>query len=94
LLDQYRLRHESSAETPEQHEAHRLTRRMQALVREEQRLVDAYQAEVIDLAELKARRERIAEERERVTARQAVLQQHQEDQARQTVVKESLDAFC
>ena len=32
---------------------------LQRLGREEQRLVDAYQAEVIDLAELKARREQV-----------------------------------
>jgi site-specific DNA recombinase len=94
LLDHYRLRYEPSAETPEQHEGQRLTRRLQALAREEQRLVDAYQVEVINLTELKERRERLAEERARVTTRLTVLQQHRQEQARHAVVKESLDAFC
>src|SRR5262249_31175826 len=46
--------------------------RLRRLDREEQRLVDAYQAEVIDLAELKERREQIA------TRRQALAGQREQ----------------
>jgi hypothetical protein len=94
LLEHYRLRHEPNAEIPEQQERQRLMRRLQALTREEQRLGDAYQAEMIELTELEERRERLAEEEERVSTRLAVLPQHHQEQARHAVVKESLEVFC
>ena len=80
--------------TPEQHEQHRLHRKLTTLQREEQRLIDAYQASVIDMADLKERCERIAEERTRVEARLASLMQQQEETDRQASLMATLEEFC
>ena len=64
------------------------------LGREEQRLVDAYQAEVIDLAELKARREQIVGRRHvLITQRHQEQRLRDERQAAQAVWAD-LEAFC
>src|SRR4051812_6092482 len=63
---------QKATEGEEEHHAESQVRRLD---REEQRLLDAYQAEVIDLAELKDRRQRIS------ARRQAMAAQH-EQQAR------------
>ena len=47
LLEQYQLRQDQSYGTPEQHEQLRLERKIGALSREEHRLIDAYQSDVI-----------------------------------------------
>lgn len=54
-------RGDPAEEAPEEREKERIERRLKALDREVVRLVDAYQAEVIELSELKERRERIEE---------------------------------
>jgi site-specific DNA recombinase len=48
-------------EAPQEREKERIERRLKALEREVGRLIDAYQEEVIELSELKERRERIEE---------------------------------
>jgi site-specific DNA recombinase len=80
--------------TPEQHERQRLHRKLTTLRREEQRLIDAYQASVIDLADLQVRCERIAEEHTRMEARLAVLKQQQEETNQQVVLMATLEEFC
>jgi hypothetical protein len=56
LLEQYQLRQEPGYGTPEQQEQLRLGRRLVALQREGERLIDAYQSGVIELADLRGRR--------------------------------------
>jgi FtsZ-binding cell division protein ZapB len=58
----------------------RLKRRLVKLEREGQRLIDAYQSGVIELDELKDRRERIAEECRRLEERLSSLEQQRQGQ--------------
>ena len=67
---------------------------LQRLAREEQRLVDAYQAEVIDLAELKARREQIRGRREVLTIQRDQEQRLQAEHQAAWAVWSDLEAFC
>src|SRR5262249_44786563 len=69
-------------------------RRLTTLQHEEQRLIDAYQASVINLADLKGRCERIAEERTRLEARVVSLQQQEEEAERQVSRTATLEEFC
>ena len=94
LLEQYQLRQDQSYGTAEQQEQLRLERKLGALHREEQRLIDAYQAEIIELADLKERCARITEHRTQLEARLASLKQQQQDQQRQMQVKATLEEFC
>src|SRR6266851_30955 len=94
LVEHYQLRQVQDPSTPEQHEQQRLHRKLTTLQREEQRLIDAYQASVIDLADLKGRCERIAEERMRMEARLAALKQQQEETERQVSLMATLEEFC
>lgn len=94
LLEQYRLGQEQSHGTPEQQEQIRHQRRLGALSREEQRLIDAYQAEVIELNDLKERVARINEHRTQLEARLTKLKQQQEGQERQMKVMATLEEFC
>ena len=54
-------RGDPAVDSEQERERSRIERKLKALEREVDRLIDAYQAEVIDLAELKERRERIEE---------------------------------
>jgi site-specific DNA recombinase len=55
LMEHYQLRQEPGDGTPQQHERQRLERRQKALAREEERLMDAYQAGVMELEALRGR---------------------------------------
>ncbi len=94
LLEQYQVRQDSGYGTPEQQEQQRLERRLTTLNREEQRLLDAYQAGVIELDDLKERRTRITEENNRLQTRLAVLRQQQHEQQSLSSMKDSLEEFC
>ena len=94
LLEQYQLRQGESDGTPQQQEQRRLERRLTALERETQRLLDAYQADVLELAELKERRTRIQEEEARVRLRLQQLQQQEADQQRRQNIEVSVEEFC
>ena len=94
LLEQYQLRQEPGYGTPQQHEQHRLEKRHKALSREEERLMDAYQAGVMELEALTARCGRIREERARVMERLRQLQHQQLDQAQYETLGQTLDEFC
>ena len=94
LMEQYQLRQENNYGTPEQQEQQRLERKLGALHREEQRLIDAYQSSVIELTDLKERRMRITEERSRLQTRLAVLKQQQHEQERQVSLRATLEEFC
>jgi site-specific DNA recombinase len=65
LLEQFEnyASHASDRKEKERAEAKALEGRLKRLAREEERLIDAYQEEVISLQELKERREKLAERR-------------------------------
>jgi site-specific DNA recombinase len=79
---------------PEAREQERLARRMQALEREGQRLVDAYQAGAIELAELQDRRQRIDDHGRLLRERLGELQQQRADHEQDLRLQQGLDAFC
>lgn len=67
---------------------------LQRLVREEQRLVDAYQAEAIELSELKARREQIQGRRQVLVTQRDQEQKQQSERRAAKAVWSDLEAFC
>jgi site-specific DNA recombinase len=79
---------------PDDQERARLSRKLQALDREVQRLIDAYQAEVIVLSELQERRRRIEEHGQVLRARlQEIATQHA-SREHELRLLEGAEAFC
>ena len=74
--------------------AQRWEAQLRRLGREEQRLVDAYQAEVIDLAELKARREQIQGRRQVLVTQRDQEQRLQAERQAAKAVWSDLEVFC
>jgi site-specific DNA recombinase len=58
------------------------------------RLVDAYQAEVIELAELAERRQRLTEQGQLLRARVQEIEQQRLDRVAELRLLEGVDAFC
>jgi site-specific DNA recombinase len=77
----------------DEHEHDRLARKIAALDREVQRLIDAYQAEVIDLIELTLRRGRIEEHGQVLRARLAELVNQRAEREQEIRLLEGLQAF-
>jgi len=77
----------------DEHERDRLARKIAALDREVQRLIDAYQAEVIDLTELKQRRVRIEEHGQVLRTRLAELVNQRAEREQEIRLLEGLQAF-
>jgi chromosome segregation ATPase len=75
-------------------EQQRLERRLAALRREGQRLIDAYQSGVIELSDLKERRERVSEECKRLEEKLIALKQQQQEQQRQAALATTIEEFC
>jgi site-specific DNA recombinase len=94
LLEQYQLRQALGSGSPQHHEQNRLARRQKALTREEARLIDAYQAGVMELDALMERCGRIRDERTRVMDRLSQLQHQQLEQAQYDALGQTLDEFC
>ena len=94
LIEQYNQRQDSDYGTPEQQEQQRLKRRLAGLKRESKRLVDAYQSGVIELDDLKDRRDRVAEECRRLEDRLNSLEQQRQGQQRQAALATTLEEFC
>jgi hypothetical protein len=67
---------------------------LNALEREKTRLVDAYQAEIIELAELAERRQRLTEQGQLLRARVQEIEQQRLDRAAELRLLEGVDAFC
>ncbi len=67
---------------------------LQRLGREEQRLVDAYQAEAIELAELKSRREQIQGRRQVLVTQRDQEQRSSAERQAAKAVWSDLEAFC
>src|SRR3954447_9938790 len=74
--------------------ARRREAQLQRLGREEQRLVDAYQAEVIDLEELKARRDQIRGRRRVLITQRDQEQRLQSERQAAKKVWSDLESFC
>jgi Skp family chaperone for outer membrane proteins len=72
----------------------RLERKLTALDREVTRLIDAYQAEVIELAELAERRHRIEDHGRMLRERVQEIEQQRADRATELRLLEGVDAFC
>jgi site-specific DNA recombinase len=84
----------SEGEEKERTEAKALEAHLKRLTREEARLIDAYQTEIINLQELKERRQKVAERRKAITDQheQQARLRRQTAQARE--VLKDLQAFC
>ena len=77
-----------------EHERTRLERKLAALEREKTRLLDAYQAAVIELTELAERRERLTEQGQLLRARVQEIEQQRLDRAAELRLLEGVEAFC
>jgi site-specific DNA recombinase len=75
-------------------ERERLGRKLTALKREVTRLIDAYQAEVIELAELAERRRRIEEQGHMWRGRVREIEQQRTDRAAEWRLLEGVDTCC
>ena len=78
----------------EQAEHHQLVAKLERLGREDQRLVDAYQAEVIGLQELAERRRLLEQRRRGLREQQEQRERLRQQQVRAQEVLTSLTAFC
>ena len=79
--------HARAAERP-------IATRLERLARAEQRLVDAYQAEVISLAELGERRRSLAGQRHALEQQLAASEKLRREQIKARAVLDDLAAFC
>jgi site-specific DNA recombinase len=78
----------------EQMEQKRIERRLAASEREQQRLIDAYQAEVINLDELRSRRQRIELSSRSLQLRLQELDQQRLEREQQLRLLDGLEQFC
>jgi site-specific DNA recombinase len=77
----------------EEREKERIGRKLKALDREVGRLIDAYQAEVIDLPELKERRERIEEHGRMLKRRLAEIREKRANREQEIRLLQGLEQF-
>lgn len=94
LLEQYQLRQDQDYGAPQQQEQQRLERRLVALKDEKQRLLDAFQAGLMELQVLKERSQRLAEEGARLRQRVEALKQQRQEQQRQATLGATVEDFC
>lgn len=80
--------------TREEQESHRIERKLAAMDRETRRLVDAYQAEVIDLGELKNRRQQVEDHGRMLRERLREMETARTDREQELRLLEGLEAFC
>jgi site-specific DNA recombinase len=78
----------------DEREKERLERKLQALDAEVQRLIDAYQASVIDLPELQTRRQRVEDHGTALRARLREINAQRESREHQLRVVQGIDEFC
>lgn len=84
----------SKQQLRQQAEKEKSQRRIKQLAREESRLLDAYQAELIELEELSARKHRLAQRRRLLLAQQQQQARLFEQQARAQETLGDLERFC
>lgn len=94
LRMQYEQRHgDPAVDVRAEQERGHLERKLPALDREVTRLIDAYQAEVIKLAELTAQRRRLEEHGRMLRERVQEITQQRRDRAAELRLLEGVDAF-
>jgi site-specific DNA recombinase len=95
LRRQYeRGRGDPAVDVQAEQERVRLERQLTALDREVTRLIDAYQAEVIELTELAERRRRIEDHGRMIRERMREIAQQRADRTAELRLLEGVDAFC
>jgi site-specific DNA recombinase len=97
--DLLRTRYEESRGDPaieprEEQERERIERKLEAIGREVQRLIDAYQAGVIELAELQERRRRSEEQNQMLRRRLTEIRQQRQEREQEIRLRQGLEAFC
>jgi site-specific DNA recombinase len=80
--------------TDAQRELKRVRNRRTALEREQQRLIDAYQAGAIELDELKERRGRLRQAGKQLDQREEMLEAQQVQAERTATLQEAVTEFC
>jgi site-specific DNA recombinase len=78
----------------EKRERERIERQVDAMEREVQRLIDAYQVGAIDLAELQERRRRRADHQQVLRRRLGELQQQRWEREQELRLLQGLEGFC
>lgn len=81
-------------EVREEQERERIERKLGAMDREVQRLIDAYQAGVIELGELRERRSRIEEHGQTLRERLTEIGRQMADREQEVRLLTGLDEFC
>jgi hypothetical protein len=96
LFDQFEAFSRAALEgdAQDQAEQHHVSRRLDRLTREERRLLDAYQAEVITLDELSERRVHLEQRRRALIVQQEQTERLRRERFRAQEVLASLTAFC
>ncbi|MDQ3928024.1 MAG: hypothetical protein M3328_02630 [Chloroflexota bacterium] len=87
-------RGDPAVDTPEEQERERLDRKLAGLDREVQRLIDAYQAGVIELGELSDRRGRIEEHGRMLKERLSEIDRERADREQEVRLLQGVDEFC
>lgn len=93
LAAEYRRRLGEAAPDPEDSEAARLAQELQRLQRQEERLLDAYQAEALSLEALKTRMAELAGKRQAVQQRLRVLEHVRQSRERVAQALATVEAF-
>ncbi|MEA3340097.1 MAG: recombinase family protein, partial [Chloroflexota bacterium] len=92
ILDYYLARQDENDVTP--HELKRARQELGQIEKQDQRLLDAYQTEVIELDELASRRQALEQQRQILETRVSELEQLAQQQARQEALASDLAEFC
>ena len=92
ILDYYLARQDESDVTP--HELKRVRQELSQIENQNQRLLNAYQAEVIELDELETRRRALDQQRQVLKQRLSELEQLAQQQARQDTLTSDITEFC
>jgi site-specific DNA recombinase len=92
ILDYYLARQDESDVTP--HELKRVHQELSRIENQRQRLLDAYQAEIIESDELETRRQALNQQRQVLEQRLSELEQLAQQQARQDALASDVAEFC
>ncbi|MBS1251519.1 MAG: Transposon gamma-delta resolvase [Anaerolineales bacterium] len=92
ILDYYLARQDESDTAP--HELKRARQELDRIEKQSQRLLDAYQAQVIELDELATRRQALEQQRQVLESRLSELEQLAQQQARQAALASDVTEFC
>lgn len=92
IMDYYLARQDEKDATP--YELKRTRQELSQIEKQDQRLLDAYQAEVIELDELTSRRQSLEQQRQVLENRALELEQLAQQQARQEALTADLVEFC